>query len=296
MRKFEGIVPGRLDGKPVEKVLRQVLGLSPTRIKRAKFLPDGILVDGVRVFTDHIVHTGQKIMVNLPEQEETQLVPTPGGVDILYEDDWLLAVNKPAGLATHPGPGHYADTLGNRVTWLFAQRGERHVFRPVNRLDKGTSGILLLAKSAESHERLQNLLHTPKFHREYLALTHCCPSPEFGVVDAPIAAVQGELNKYYVNKNGKHAITDYEVLYTGKSVTLLRLLLHTGRTHQIRVHMAHIGCPLLGDKVYGGADGLDRPALHSLKIRLTHPFTGEVLELTAPVPEDMSAIMEESNL
>lgn len=293
MRKFEGIVPAHLDGKPVEKVLRQVLGLSPTRIKRAKFLPDGIQVDGVRVFTDHVVHTGQKIMVNLPEQEETTLVPTPGAVEILYEDGWLLAVNKPAGLATHPGPGHYADTLGNRITWLFAQRRAEHVFRPVNRLDKGTSGIMLLAKSAEGHEKLQKLLHTPAFSREYIALTDRCPESKAGTVDAPIAAMEGELNRYYVNCNGKYAVTDYEVLHTEKTVTVLRLLLHTGRTHQIRVHMAHIDCPLLGDRVYGGSDGLDRPALHSHKIRLIHPFTGERLALSAPMPEDMKTLAGE---
>ena len=290
MRTFEAVVPETMDGLTVDKVLRRCLGLSPTRIKRAKFHPNGILLDGRRVFTDHVVHTGQKIMVNLPEQEETELLPTPGAVEILYEDDWLLAVNKPAGLATHPGPGHYADTLGNRVTWLFRQRGQTHVFRPVNRLDKGTSGILLLAKRAQSHEALQALLHTPRFQREYLALTDRCPMPETGVVDAPIGSVPGELNKYYVTYSGKAAITRYETVGTRTGITLVRLRLDTGRTHQIRVHMSHIGCPLLGDKVYGGSGGLDRPALHSRRVRLHHPFTGAWMELTAPLPAEFGQL------
>lgn len=293
MRVFETVVPIQLDGKRVETVLRRVLRLSPTRIKRAKFAPNGILLDGQRVFTNAVVQVGQKITVNLPEQEESDILPVLGAVDVLYEDQWLMAVNKPANLSMHPGPGHYDDTLGNRVTGLFAARGEKHVFRPVNRLDKGTSGILLLAKSAESHEKLQNLLHTLRFSRVYLALTRHCPTQSSGRIDAPIGSVEGELNKYYVTPNGKQAITDYEVVRTGENICFVRLKLLTGRTHQIRVHMSHIGCPLLGDKHYGGLPQLDRPALHSYELTLHHPFTCELLHLTAPVPEDMRSLMEE---
>lgn len=291
MRRFEAIVPGEFDGKTVEVVLRRVLGLSPTRIKRTKFLPDGILLDGQRAFTNQIVRQGQLIMVNLPELEENCLLPTEGEVKVVYEDRWLLCVDKPAGLAVHPGPGHYADTLGNRLSWLFQQRGEPFVFRPVNRLDVGTSGLMLVAKSAEAHERLQALLHTDSFRREYLALTTAKPQSEQGRVDAPIGGVEGELNQYYVTLNGKPAITDYALVSEGNGVYLLRLLLHTGRTHQIRVHMAHIGCPLLGDSTYGGQSGFGRPALHSHSIRLWHPYLEEWLELEAPLPEDMREAM-----
>ena len=286
MRVFEAIVPPELEGATVERVLRRVLRLSPTRIKRAKFRPDGILLDGQRAFTNQIVRTGQTITVNLQELEENCLLSTPGPVEVVWEDAWLLAVNKPAGLAVHPGPGHYADTLGNRLSWLFEQRGEPFVFRPVNRLDKGTSGLMLVAKSAEAHERLQALLHTPEFIREYAALTTRVPQPPSGVVDAPIGKVPGELNKYYVTQNGKRAVTDYEVVARRGETALLRLELLTGRTHQIRVHMAHLGCPLLGDRLYGGKEGLDRPALHARRIRLHHPFTGAWLVLTAPMPGD----------
>ena len=280
----------------METALRRLLGLSPTRIKRCKFRPDGILLDGTRVNTRQSVHAGQMIMVNLPEQEETTLLPTPGTVDILYEDGYFLCVNKPAGLSVHPGPGHYADTLGNRLTWLFQQRGETLVFRPVNRLDIGTSGAMLVAKSAQAHERLQQKLHTPEFERTYLALVSNCPEPEQGTIDAPIGPVAGELNQYYVTSAGKPARTDYRVLARYEGAALVELKLHTGRTHQIRVHMAHMGCPLLGDKVYGGVEGFGRPALHSRSIRLKHPFTGTWLELTAPLPQDFASVVGEMTL
>ena len=291
MRRFETVIPLEFEGRTVETVLRRLLGLSPTRIKRTKFLPEGILLDGQRVFTNHPVRGGQTITVNLPELEENCLLPTEGEVKVVYEDSWLLCVDKPAGLAVHPGPGHYADTLGNRLSWLFEQRGESIVFRPVNRLDIGTSGLMLVAKSAQSHEALQTILHTDDFRREYLALTTTSPHTDRGRIDAPIGAVEGELNKYYVTQMGKHAVTEYEMVSQKNGLCLLRLALHTGRTHQIRVHMAYLGCPLLGDKVYGGRACLDRPALHSHYIRLKHPFSGHWLDLRSPLPEDMRGVL-----
>lgn len=286
MRVFEIRISPELEGCTVEQVMRRGLHLSPTRIKRAKFAPDGILLEGELVFSDHRVSQGQCLVVTLPERSTVVLDQTPGGVDILYEDDWLLVLNKPAGLPVHPGPGHYADTLGNRLSWVLGQRGEQLPFRPVNRLDKGTSGIMLAAKSAEAHEALQNLLHTDGFCREYLALTRRPPQPPRGQIDAPIGPVPGELNRYQVDQGGKIARTDYDTLEARGDGTLLRLKLHTGRTHQIRVHLAFLGCPLLGDTEYGGEPVLDRPALHSWRVVLRHPFTGEPFQWTAPLPED----------
>jgi 23S rRNA pseudouridine1911/1915/1917 synthase len=274
----------------VEQVLRRQLGLSVTRIKRAKFQPDGILLDGQRVFSNATVRAGQRLTLHLPEQSDSDLEPTPGPVDICYEDEWLLVVNKPAGLVVHPGPGHYADTLGNRLTWLYRQRGEQLVLRSVNRLDKGTSGLLVVAKRAETHEALQQLLHTQHFCRDYVALTDRCPQPEAGTIDRPIDRVPGALNQYRVSPDGKRAVTAYETLSCRDGMALVGLRLFTGRTHQIRVHMADLGCPLLGDVVYGGPDSFPRPALHSYRLALDHPFTGAHLVWTAPLPEDFRAL------
>ena len=286
MRLFEKTITEKENGWTAEQVLRRSLGLSTTRIKRAKFRPDGILLDGVRINTAQQVRLGQHLELHLPELEENCLESVPGAVDIIYEDEWLLVVNKPAGLPVHPGPGHYADTLGNRLAGFYRQRGKELVFRPVNRLDKGTSGLMLCAKRAESHEALQNLLHTDEFQRDYLALLSRAPRPPKGTVDTPIAPVPGALNCYRTDPEGKNAKTDYVTLQSRSDGALVQLRLHTGRTHQIRVHMASIGCPVLGDVQYGGDPTLSRPALHSWRVRLVHPFLREHMVWTAPFPNE----------
>ena len=289
MRSYSALVPPELDGARVEQVLRRTLGLSATRIKRAKFQGDGITLDGVRVNTDCPVRAGQALTLRLPDRAAAELIPLPGALDVVFEDGWYLVVNKPAGLAVHPGPGHYADTLGNLCAHRARERGEDPAFRPVHRLDKGTSGLIVLAKGAEAHEALQAQLHTDGFCRSYLALTAQAPSPERGTIDAPIAPVAGALNRYCVHPDGKPARTDYALIGHNDRASLLLLRLHTGRTHQIRVHLAYLGCPLLGDTAYGGEPALGRPALHAHSLDLRHPFTGEALHLTAPLPADMAA-------
>lgn len=290
MRQWTLFISPELDGLSVEKALRRGLRLSVTRIKRAKFQPNGILLDGVRVNTATLVHIGQRLVVNLPEQEHSDILPTQGEVSILYEDPWLLAVNKPAGIPTHPCSGHYDDTLANRLTGVFQQRGQELVFRGVNRLDIDTSGLLIVAKSAESQEKLQALLHTDAFVRTYLALTTKAPQPSSGTVCAPIGP-DPERRAWKITPDGKPAVTDYTLLGQSENCFLLGLRLHTGRTHQIRLHMASIGCPLAGDTLYGGQALSSRVALHSHRLALHHPFTGQWLHLEAPIPEDLAPFL-----
>lgn len=290
MRQWTLLIPPELDGLSVEKALRRGLRLSATRIKRAKFQPNGILLDGVRVNTAALVHAGQRLVVHLPEQEHSDILPAQGEVSILYEDSWLLAVDKPAGIPTHPCSGHYTDTLANRLTGVFQRRGQELVFRGVNRLDIGTSGILIVAKSAESQEKLQALLHTDEFVRTYLALTTNAPEPPSGTVCAPIGPDPAR-RAWRLTPEGKPAVTDYELLGRSEHCFLLCLRLHTGRTHQIRLHMAAIGCPLAGDVRYGGQPLLNRVALHSHRVALHHPFTRQWLHLEAPIPEDLQPFL-----
>lgn len=290
MREWKLVVPPELDGRKVERALSRGLGLSATRIKRAKFREDGILLEGRRVNTAAIVHTGQTLTVRLPEREKTDIVSAEGALEVLYEDEWLIALNKPAGMPTHPCSGHTDDTLANRLAQRERQAGRSFVFRAVNRLDIGTSGVLIAAKSAEAQERLQALLHTDEFVRTYLALTDRCPPRQAGRIDVPLAPEEGR-HAYCVSPAGKPAVTDYRVMGQAGDICCVQLRLHTGRTHQIRVHMASIGCPLVGDALYGGSAAMSRPALHSQQVLLHHPFTGEWLKVDTPIPADMRSLI-----
>ena len=287
MRSYEVNVDADLSGVTVEQVLRRVLHLSKTQVKRAKFQPDGLLLDGARVNSSCQVRSGQTLQVRIPERETSQVVPTPGTVRILFEDPWLAVVDKPAGLPVHPGRGHYGDTLGNHLVWHYRQQGITLVPRFVSRLDRGTSGLLILAKSAESQERLQKLLHTPAYQRHYLAICQGSPPQKTGVITWPIGTRPGALNTYQVSDSGRTAETCFRVLERGEAYSLIALTLKTGRTHQIRVHLSALGCPLAGDPLYGGGGELERPALHACRIVLRHPFTHQDLQIASPIPEEL---------
>ncbi|MCD8127063.1 MAG: RluA family pseudouridine synthase [Clostridiales bacterium] len=290
MRRMELIIPPECEGKEVGWILRRVLRLSKTKVKRAKFASGGLLLDGQPVRSNQTVRAGQLLQVSIPEQEDSStIVPTPGPVDIRYEDDWLLVVEKPAGLSVHPGPGHYTDTLGNYLTWHYRQQGKPFVLRLVNRLDKGTSGLLVAAKSAAVQEALMGQLHTDRFRRQYLAICQGEPPEREDVIDLPIGKRPGALNEYEVRPDGQGARTDYRVLEERNGRCLLSLTLHTGRTHQIRVHLAALGCSLAGDALYGRGSPPDRPALHSCKVELLHPISGNLISVESPLPEDLNA-------
>ena len=264
--------------------------------RRIKWLEDGILLDGVRVNTRCIPRAGQVLSVRLSDPERRSgVVPAPGPLDIVYEDGDLVVVNKAAGVPVHPGPGHFDDTLGNFLLRHYDQEGEEADFHPVHRLDRGTSGLLAVAKHAHAQESLKNQLHTPAFRREYLAVCLGAPEPPAGAVDAPLGPKPGSLVEQMVRPDGKAARTRYETLAVYKDRALLRLELDTGRTHQIRVHMAHLGHPLAGDFLYGTEDRalISRPALHSWKLSLCHPITGETMTFTAPMPADMLGLLQE---
>lgn len=281
-------------GRKVDSLLRRELALSGTVIRRVKWLADGILLDGVRVHTDAVVRAGQTLSVLVGDTEvRSGLVPVSGPLDIVYEDEDVLILNKAPGVLVHPGPGHYSDTVGNYLLAYYASEGILADFHPVHRLDKGTSGLMAVAKHGHAQELLKEKLHTPDFRRVYLAVCEGVPSPTAGIIDAPIAPVEGSLMAREVRPGGQDARTHYEVLGEKHGRALVRLTLETGRTHQIRVHMAHLGHPLTGDFLYGTEDRalIARPALHSAELGFTHPITGEALAFTQPLPEDMRRLL-----
>lgn len=240
-----------LSGKTVDTLLRQILHLSGTAVKGAKRRPHGILLNGTPVYTNTRVQVGQTLRVLIGDLSPSQLPATPGPLSILSEDADLLVVDKPAGLAVHPGPGEGANTLGNWVAWHYQKTGLTAAFHPVNRLDRGTSGLLVIAKHPHAHHRLIEQLHTPAFRRTYLAVCDGVPDPSQGRIDLPIGRLPGEVLRRGVVPDGARAVTRYQVLEAIGDRSLLSLELETGRTHQIRVHMAALGCPITGDFLYG---------------------------------------------
>ncbi len=283
-----------LAGADVNSLLRRRLGLSGTVLRRIKWLPDGITVDGVRVTVRYRVQPGQTLSVRVSDPDSAgQPIPVDGPVDVVWEDADLAVVNKAPGVLVHPSHGHFDDTVGNYLMARWRKNGEEAGFHPVHRLDKGTTGLLAVAKHPYGQEKLKNQLHTGDFRRVYLAVCDGVPAPLEGIIDAPIGPVPGSLIAREVRADGKAARTHYRVLRTSGARSLVELELETGRTHQIRVHMAHIGCPLTGDFLYGTEDRdlIGRPALHSARLELTHPVTGERLALSLPLPEDMARLL-----
>ena len=284
-------------GRKVDDLLRGTLGLSGTAVKRAKRLEDGLLLDGVRVTVGDRVEAGQVLSVAVGDTEGSgAIVPAPGPLDIVYQDRDVLVLNKAPGVAVHPGPGHYSDTIGNFLMDYYRKQGISADFHPVHRLDRGTSGLLLVALHGHAQEVLKEQLHTSAFRRVYLAVCEGTPEPPSGVIDAPIGRLEGSVLARTVRPDGQRAVTHYRTLRTGHGRALVRLELETGRTHQIRVHMAHIGHPLTGDFLYGTEDPalIPRPALHGAELSFVHPITGASLSFAAPLPGDMAALVPEA--
>ncbi|MBM6896561.1 RluA family pseudouridine synthase [Pseudoflavonifractor capillosus] len=282
-----------LHGQEVNTILRRTLHLSGTVLRRIKWLDDGITVDGKRVTVRHRVQVGEVLSVRLTDPVSTSgTVPTPGPLDIVWEDEDVVVVNKAPGVLVHPGHGHFSDTLGNFLMYHYQQTGQECDFHPVHRLDKGTSGLLVVAKHPHAQEQLKQQLHTPQFRRVYLAICDGLPPAPSGTIDAPIGLAPDSRART-VCPQGQSARTHYRVVSAWEGHSLVELTLDTGRTHQIRVHMAHIGCPLTGDFLYGQEqpDKIARPALHSHQLSFTHPITGEPLAFTQPLPGDMAALL-----
>ena len=295
IRRVSLTVPPERAGQKVDTLLRKELGLSGTVIRRLKWLDDGILLDGTRVFTSRRVEPGQVLTVRLSDPERRSgVVPAPGPLDIVYEDGDMLVLNKAPGVLVHPGAGHFSDTVGNFLLDYYDRTGVEADFHPVHRLDKGTSGLMVAAKHPHAQEVLKNQLHTAQFRRIYLAVCLGGPAEDSGTVDAPIGMAEGSIVARVVRPDGLPARTHYRVLRRAGDRVLVRLALETGRTHQIRVHMAHLGCPLAGDFLYGREDRdlIPRPALHSAELSVRQPVTGERLTFTCPLPEDMARLMD----
>ena len=283
-RVLKHIVRPEEEGKRARAVLQGALGLSAGLVTRLKHRENSLRINGSAARTIDTLRAGDVLEVEVGDAGTGAFTPGGPALDVVWEDEDILVINKPAGVAVHGRSDRGEPTVGSMAA---AYLGTAAPFHPVNRLDRGTTGLMCAAKTGWMHERLRRILHTPEFRREYLAVCAGAPPEKEGAVDAPIARL-GEAKRFCVDPDGAPSLTRWEVLRERDGLSLLRLRPETGRTHQIRVHMAYLGCPLLGDRLYGKASGLiDRPALHSAGLTFVHPLTGERVELAAPVPEDM---------
>ena len=283
-------VPAAYNDQKLCAFLRGSAQISYALTATLRHTPGAVTRGGAPVRMIDRVHTGERITVQLP-REETSLAATAIPLDVLYADDDLLVVNKSGYIAMHPSHAHPDDTLANAVTYYLKQQGSQGVFHAIGRLDKGTSGIAVCALHSFAASRMA---HTAE--KTYLALTDGVLSGS-GTVDVPIFRPDPDKTLRACGETGERAVTHYTVLSSGGGKSLVRVHLDTGRTHQIRVHMAHIGAPLVGDSLYGTADpSLGRHLLHCESVRVVHPVTGAEMTFTAPLPPEFLRAVRENHL
>ncbi|MCC2529061.1 RluA family pseudouridine synthase [Bacillus halotolerans] len=271
-------------------------GWSRTQVQL--WVKDGqVVVNGSPVKSNYKIQPGDQVTVTVPEPEALDVLAEPMDLDIYYEDQDVLVVNKPRGMVVHPAPGHLTGTLVNGLMAHCTDlSGINGVMRPgiVHRIDKDTSGLLMVAKNDMAHESLVNQLVNKTVTRKYTAIVHGLISHDDGTIDAPIGRDKKDRQSMTVTRDGKNAVTHFHVLDRFQEFTLVECQLETGRTHQIRVHMKYIGFPLAGDPKYGPRKTIDfnGQALHAGILGFQHPRTDEYIEFEAPLPDDMSALIE----
>lgn len=262
-----------------------------THLKRTE---NGILLNGKWGRVRDVLHTGDELTIRLIEEDSSgNIVSTNLPLSIVYEDEDLLVVNKTANMPIHPSQGNYDNTLANAVAYYYQQKNETFTYRCINRLDRDTTGLLIIAKHMYSGSLLSDMVARREIHREYLAIA-TGEVPESGTIIAPIGRVDGSTIERHVNdEHGDYACTHYRRITYNNGYSLVSLKLETGRTHQIRVHMKHIGHPLPGDFLYNpDFSVIGRQALHSHKLSFKHPINGTNMEFTAELPQDMKVIIE----
>lgn len=280
MRTLEYTITEEYDGKKLYSFLKGKVKMSSKLIRTLKTFEDGLMLNGKHIRTIDIIHTGDHLVINI-HADEKMSIPGTTLPDVLYEDEDLLVVNKPAMLAIHESHNHQGDTLANCVALHLLNEGRCSSFRAVGRLDKGTSGVVICALNPYSAAKLSG-----KLDKTYLALAQ----GEYhgsGTIDRPIYRPDPMKTIRTVDERGEKAVTHYEALKYENGLTALRIKLETGRTHQIRVHFASMGTPLLGDRMYGAAeDVIGHQALHCASVTLEHPVSGKMMTFSAPLPEE----------
>ena len=293
-RVIEYIIDSASDGLRVEQYLRR-RGYSAQNLAEIKRMPQSILVNNIHYYMRQPLTEGDHLMVRICETKSSEKIPPVKlSLNIVYEDEDLIVINKPAGMPIHPSLNHYTNSMANALAWYYHEQGKPFIFRCCNRLDRDTSGLTVVAKHLVSANILSDMVRRHKIHREYLAITRGLVTPKSGTIDAPLGRRPGTITERTVDfEHGETAITHYRVVDEKNGHSLVSLCLETGRTHQIRIHMKYLGFPLIGDYLYNpDMENITRQALHSHRLIFTHPITGEKLKFHAPLPQDMQSVLE----
>lgn len=294
-RNIDYIIDEDSAGLRVEQFLRRkrYSGQNLSEIKR---MPKSILVNGVHYYMRQELSKGDHLQVRICETKNSEKIPpTNLPLDIIYEDEDLLVLNKPAGMPIHPSLNNYTNSMANALAYYFQSQGKPFIFRCCNRLDRDTSGLTIVSKHLVSGSILSDMTKYREVHREYLAIARGSVTPSEGTIQAPLGRKEGTIIERTVDwEHGEDAVTHYKVVKEANGHSLVSLRLETGRTHQIRIHMKYLGYPLIGDYLYNpDMEYMTRQALHSHHMEFTHPITGEHMSFTASLPEDMARVMQE---
>ena len=282
--------------KTVLYILTQVLGLSRGMIKHLKFLDDGIMLNGNKVTVRAVVNEGDRLYLNTECEPESQIEPVALDIGIAYEDDDIVVPDKPPFMPTHPSHDHYDDTVANALAYRYRDSVESFVFRPVNRLDRNTSGLLIIARSRIAAAKLYRDMQKKEIRKKYIAILEGVPRDRCGTIETYIRRTAQSIIVREVcgeGEGGDLAITEYKVLLDNGKYSVVLAEPITGRTHQLRVHFKSIGCPIVGDDIYGSESELiGRHALHSAMLSFSHPSDGRSIVLKAQLHDDMRLLFE----
>lgn len=290
------IISKEENGKTVKDVLRYGVGLSLAFTKQLKFLDDGIMLNGERVTVRKIVKEGDILILATEDTEKTALIPTDIPISVVFEDGFIILPNKAPNMPTHPSHNHRGDTLADAIAYRYQQEDKNFIFRAISRLDRNTSGILLIAKDRISASKLSTSMKNNEIQKQYIAILEGHPTRDEGIIDTYIKReAESIIFRKVCNESegGDRAITQYAVLAKSEKYSLVLASPKTGRTHQLRVHFAHIGAPILGDELYGKSSPLiDRHALHAYKLDFPHPKNNERVSFCAPLHNDMKDLVD----